>query len=99
VQSGVALPFLPRLVSGMLWPGLSDLVLDEGELWLHQQVCGVGKAHLPTLVLLMEGVQWILCAAGLKGLLYPSEFNLDLCHTYPPTGLHVSVRCPARHLL
>jgi hypothetical protein len=37
------------------------LVRDEGELRSHKLVVGVGLAHLPTLVLLMEGVQWTLC--------------------------------------
>jgi hypothetical protein len=33
---------------------------DEGELRSHQLVDGVGLAHLPTLVLLTVGAQWIL---------------------------------------
>jgi hypothetical protein len=48
------------LASGPLWPGISHLLLDEGELQSHQLVYGVGRAHLPTLLLLMAGVQWIL---------------------------------------
>jgi hypothetical protein len=62
VQPDVSLPFPLGLVSGPLWPGLSQLVLDEGELRSHHLVCmELGKAHLPTLVLLMAGAQWILC--------------------------------------
>jgi hypothetical protein len=76
VQPDVSLPFLLRLVSGPMWPGLPHLILNEGEIQSHQLVCGVGQAHLPTLVLLMEGHSGY-CAAGLKGLFYPSKFNLD----------------------
>jgi hypothetical protein len=60
VQPNVALPFLLGLVSGPLWPSLSHIFLDKGELRSHQLVYGVGKAHIPTLVLLMVGAQWIL---------------------------------------
>jgi hypothetical protein len=60
VQPNISLPFILVLSTGPLWSVISLLVLDEGGLRSHQLVYGVGQAHLPTLVLLMEGVQWIL---------------------------------------
>ena len=42
------------------WLALFLLEHDKGELQPHQLFCGVGLAHLPTLVLLMAGAQWRL---------------------------------------
>ena len=48
------------LASMPRWIVLFHLMLVKGELRLYQLFCGVGLAHLPTLVLPMVGVQWIL---------------------------------------
>jgi len=55
VQLDVALSLPLVLSSGPLWPILFLPVHDEGELRSHQLVCGVGQAHIPTMVLLMVG--------------------------------------------
>jgi hypothetical protein len=59
-QLGIDISFPLVLSSGPPWPILSLLALNEGELRSHQLFCRVGQAHLPTLVLLMVGAQWIL---------------------------------------
>jgi hypothetical protein len=43
------------------WLVLFPPVLIEGELRPYQQSGGVELAHLPFLVFLSSGVQWILC--------------------------------------
>jgi hypothetical protein len=54
-QLDVSLPLPVALASGPPWLVLSLLTLDEGEIRSHHLFCGVGQAHLPTLVLLMVG--------------------------------------------
>jgi hypothetical protein len=76
LQLGTTLQVLLALVSKPGWLVLFPLVLIEGELRLSQLVGGVGLAHLPTLVLPMAEAQWRL-RDGLKGLLYPSEFDFN----------------------
>jgi hypothetical protein len=65
-------------------------VLDEGELRLHLLVGGVGLAHLPTLVLPMEGVQWTLCNST-EGHVVPLGVRAHLCCTFPPAWLLISL--------
>jgi hypothetical protein len=47
-------------VVGPLWPVVFLLALDEGELRSCHLFFRFGQSHLPTLVLLMVGVHWIL---------------------------------------
>jgi hypothetical protein len=49
------------LASGPLWPVHFLPALDEGEIQSRQLFCGVGQAHLPTLVILVVGALWALC--------------------------------------
>jgi hypothetical protein len=66
LQVEIVLQVLLVLDSRHGWLVLFLLVLVEGELQLHMLVDRVGLAHLPTLVLLMAGAQWILrdCTEG-----------------------------------
>jgi len=60
LQLDAILQVLLILYSKPGWLVLLLLMLIEGELQLHMLVGGVGLAHLPTLVLLMEGAYWRL---------------------------------------
>jgi hypothetical protein len=52
---------LPVLVPKPGWLVMFPPVLVKGELRLYQQFDGVELAHLPFLVFLSLGAQWILC--------------------------------------
>jgi hypothetical protein len=60
LQVNVVLRVLLAISSRPRWLVLFLLLLVEVKLRLHLLVNRVGLAHLPTLVLLMVGAQWIL---------------------------------------
>jgi hypothetical protein len=98
LQLDVVILLLLALALRPGWLVLFILLRDEGELWSHPLVGGVGLAHLPTLVLPMVGAQWTLCD-WTKGLVVPLGVRPQFCRTYPLTWLLVSVIFPARRHL
>jgi hypothetical protein len=98
LQLGVVIQVLLTLASRPGWLVLFLLVCDEGELWSHQLVGGVGLAHLPTLVLPMEGAQWTP-HDWTEGHVVPLRVRPQFCHTSPPSWLLVSARFPTRRRL
>jgi hypothetical protein len=79
LQHCISLQVLLVLVSNPGWLDLFLPMLIEGELRLYQLGGGVGLAHLPILVLL---VQWRLCS-WIVGLVVPLEVQSQCDHTYP----------------
>jgi hypothetical protein len=90
VQSCIALR-LPHVLSlRSLWPVSFLPTCNEGKLQSHQLFCGVGQAHLPTLVLLMVGAQWTLCCR-IEGPARPLLVLFQFYHTW----LLVWLQCSA----
>jgi hypothetical protein len=97
LKVNVVLRVLLALASGPGWLVLFLPMHDEGELWSHQLVDGVGMAHLPTLILLMAGAQWTL-HDWTEGPAIPLGVRPQFCRTSPPARLPVSARFPVmRH--
>jgi hypothetical protein len=91
LQLSIVLLLLLALASRPRWLVLSLLVCDEDKLRSHQLVIIVGLAHLPTLVFLMEGVQWTL-RDWTKGLAVILRAQPQFCHTSPLAWLLVLLR-------